>query len=146
MMAHGTTARAFLESHGISEATAAQYGTLTEGGFDISEAKFHAMLAAHSARYAATKVRCGGRYIAEPRPIELVENFAGAMARWAGAGFKTATREQYDSRMVICGHCPHWDGKARFGLGICRAPGCGCSRFKQWLASERCPLGKWPSV
>lgn len=80
----------------------------------------------------------------DPSPLEMARNFAGAMERWAKAGFETVDRETHGQRMAICASCPHWDGKARFGLGKCRAPGCGCSRFKHWLASESCPLGKWP--
>lgn len=84
--------------------------------------------------------------IAEPTVTELAANFAGAMGRWTAAGFPTVTREAYDNRAAVCDACEHWDGAARLGLGKCGAPGCGCSGFKRWLATERCPLGKWSTL
>lgn len=84
---------------------------------------------------------------AEPTLVELAENFAGAMARWGEAGFGTLTREQYDVRSAACDKCDYWDPAARLGLGKCKAPGCGCTKFKRWLISERCmhPEGsRWP--
>ncbi|MGH7960190.1 MAG: hypothetical protein ACREH8_24715, partial [Opitutaceae bacterium] len=69
--------------------------------------------------------------------------------RWAAAGFKTVTREQYDARIAVCDACEFWDGKARLGLGKCKAPGCGCTKFKRWLATEQCKHpddSKWPAI
>lgn len=86
---------------------------------------------------------------AEPTVTEMATNFAGAMERWAAGGFKTASRDEYDVRSTICEPCEFWDGAARFGLGKCKAPGCGCTTFKRWLATEQCkhPQGsKWPAV
>lgn len=80
---------------------------------------------------------------AEPTVAELAENFAAAMERWARAGFRTVSREVYESRAAICDGCGYWQPKARLGLGKCAALGCGCTRFKRWLASERCPMKKW---
>lgn len=81
--------------------------------------------------------------IPEPTLAELASNFSGAMERWASAGFKTVTPEVYEARGAICATCEFWDGSARFGLGKCKAPGCGCTKFKRWLATEKCPLKKW---
>ena len=80
---------------------------------------------------------------AEPTALELASNFASAVARWAAAGFQVASREAYDGRTAACAACEFWDGSARLGLGKCAHKKCGCTRFKRWLASERCPLGKW---
>ena len=83
----------------------------------------------------------------EPTLVELAENFAGAMARWGDAGFRTLTREQYDVRGAACDKCDYWDPAARLGLGKCKAPGCGCTKLKRWLVSEQCkhPEGsRWP--
>ena len=91
----------------------------------------------------------------EPTPIELATNFAGAMARWAAAGFPTVTEATYQARSVQCegagGHpaCQFWDPTGWLGLGKCKAPKCGCTRFKRWLATERCrhPAGsRWPNL
>jgi hypothetical protein len=79
----------------------------------------------------------------EPTASELAANFAGAMARWSSAGFAIVDERTYAARAAICEACPHWDARARLGLGKCCAPGCGCTKFKRWLATEKCPLGKW---
>jgi hypothetical protein len=87
----------------------------------------------------------------EPTLVELANNFRAAMARWAAAGVPLVDQAGYDARAAACGACVHPDGrpmfdtKARFGLGKCRAPGCGCTSLKRWLATETCVLGKWPA-
>ena len=80
----------------------------------------------------------------EPSLAELAQNFSTATARWAIAGFPVVTPEVYQERSRACEACDLWDGSARLGLGKCNAPGCGCTRFKRWLATERCVKGKWP--
>lgn len=94
--------------------------------------------------------------IPEPTTIELASNFLTATARWAAAGAPLATPAQYQARTSICegsgagtgtiAKCEFWDGSARAGLGKCTAPGCGCTRFKRWMATERCPKGKWEPI
>jgi hypothetical protein len=79
----------------------------------------------------------------EPRPIELARSFAVATERWAAAGFPVVDRTEYDRRAEICDRCPFWDASARLGLGKCDAPGCGCTKFKRWLATEKCPTARW---
>ena len=83
----------------------------------------------------------------EPTIAELALNFGEAMERWTRAGFPTVSRAEYEARSAACEPCELWDGQARFGLGKCQAPGCGCTQFKRWLGTERCkhPAGsKWP--
>lgn len=82
-------------------------------------------------------------HIAPPTKLEMATNFAGSMVRFAIHGFKTVSEEQYKARLAICGKCNFWDDSARFGLGKCNAPGCGCSRYKMLIAGEKCPIGKW---
>lgn len=65
------------------------------------------------------------------------------LGRWQHAGFKVAPLEERERRGGICNLCPHWKPDGNWGLGECTAPGCGCTRAKVWLATERCPLGKW---
>jgi len=67
-------------------------------------------------------------------------HLAVAVAGWAASGFKTVTEDIHMERSVHCSICPRWD--ARKG----RCEECGCYGAKHWLASEKCPLGKWPSV
>jgi hypothetical protein len=84
----------------------------------------------------------------EPDALELAANLGKATAGWAAAGFPVVTQAQYDARTVACTPCDLWDGSARLGLGKCKAPGCGCTKFKRWLATEVCkhPQGsKWPA-
>ena len=78
-----------------------------------------------------------------PTVSELARNLTIATAKWVASGFKVTSQTQYAARVAACDACPKWDSSARFGLGKCQA--CGCTRFKRWLASEKCPLGKWPA-
>lgn len=85
----------------------------------------------------------------EPTPLELAQNFSQALAVWSAAGYPLVDRAGYIARAAACEACELWDGAARLGLGTCKAPGCGCTKFKRWLATERCkhPQGsRWPAV
>lgn len=98
-------------------------------------------------KYRATKTQS---LPPEPTALELAANFTRAMARWSAAGFPVVSEDGYHARSQTCEgvepelRCAHWDGAANLGLGKCKAPGCGCTRFKRWLATEKCPLDKWP--
>lgn len=84
----------------------------------------------------------------EPSHAELIKNVSVAGARWIAAGFPVVSDAVYAARTAACEACPLWDGAARFGLGKCNAPGCGCTKFKRWLATEKCkhPQGsRWPA-
>lgn len=81
----------------------------------------------------------------EPTVAALATNFAGALSRWTAAGFPTVSPEVYAFRSGVCDACQYWDPAARFGLGKCNAPGCGCTSLKRWLATEKCPLDRWPA-
>ena len=80
----------------------------------------------------------------EPSPVELAANFATAVTKWVEAGFPVVSAEVFRRRSLACDSCEYWDGAARFGLGKCTHKKCGCTRMKRWLATEKCPLGKWP--
>lgn len=100
---------------------------------------------APSAPPAAPAIAAG---VEEPTTLELAANFAGAVGRWSAAGFPVVSAEVCASRADACDGCELWDAKARLGLGKCRAPGCGCTSLKRWLASERCPHPggpRWPA-
>jgi hypothetical protein len=81
--------------------------------------------------------------IAEPSAVELAENFSLAVSRWVTTGFPVVSKKEYDSRLAVCSSCEFWDAQARLGLGKCKHKKCGCTRFKLWLATEQCPIGKW---
>lgn len=63
---------------------------------------------------------------------------------WKKAGFPVASKKTRQDRATVCDGCEHWRAAGNGGLGECMAPGCGCTRAKRWLATSKCPLGKWP--
>lgn len=75
-----------------------------------------------------------------------IRNLRVAMKKWKDSGFAMTPGRERRIRGAICAVCPHWNGMGNFGFGECRAPGCGCTRAKWWLATEACPLGKWRAV
>lgn len=80
----------------------------------------------------------------EPKPDILV-NATSALARVAVATVSgqpiLASTEERDRRLAICRTCEWWAESGNLGFGKCRK--CGCTRLKQSLATERCPLAKW---
>lgn len=52
--------------------------------------------------------------------------------------------EVKEQRLAICRACELWNEGGNVGLGECTHSKCGCTRFKHGLATETCPLGKWP--
>jgi hypothetical protein len=83
---------------------------------------------------------------ADPSPLELAANFIKAMSKWTLALFPIVSEAQYRQRMSVCAACDFWNADARGGLGKCSHPKCGCSKFKGWLATEMCPINKWPKL
>jgi len=73
----------------------------------------------------------------EPTLQQMAANFTAAMADWTKAGFRTVERAVYEKRHTTCQACFYWDAPARGGLGKCRI--CGCTKFKLWLATTKCP-------
>lgn len=69
----------------------------------------------------------------------------GALVRWVRAGFGLAEKRERARRKAACETCELWRPRGNLGLGECQAPGCGCTRLKRYLPTERCPLGKWPA-
>ena len=87
--------------------------------------------------------------LSEPNAAEMAVNFTKAISHWITAGAPVVSQAQYDQRSAICGPCEYWAGEANLGLGKCKVPGCGCTKFKRWLATEVCkhPAGsKWPAL
>lgn len=80
-----------------------------------------------------------------PTAGEILARGMAAFARWAAAGLPVVDEAVRLARADACAACPRWDAKARGGLGHCQHPGCGCTRLKWWLATERCPAGWWPA-
>ncbi len=84
-------------------------------------------------------VTLGLASLTEPSIVDMAINLTTSMGEWAKAGFKIA--DDVQSRAGKCLHCERWDPAARLGLGKCRI--CGCSKFKWWLKTTRCPIHKW---
>ena len=78
-----------------------------------------------------------------PTIKQMSKNFAKATAKWIKSGFETVTQSEFDKRLEICRSCTFWDEKARLGMGKCNHEGCGCSKGKLWLKTEKCPIQKW---
>lgn len=93
--------------------------------------------------------------IPESSPLsktQLAINFARSMGQWAMSGFKIASAEVLKERHAQCEgdieggipRCPHfasWNG-----FSIARCGKCGCSMLKTYIATEKCPIGKWGPV
>ncbi len=82
----------------------------------------------------------------EPTFLEEIGHGGTALVKWIAAGRPIAPPEIRAIRYEICLGCQYWSNKARFGLGKCRHPGCGCTRLKFRWATERCPDGKWEAL
>lgn len=74
------------------------------------------------------------------RLVRQMETAAAAAARWVAAGLPVVDDATHLSRSVECSLCPRWDARA----GRCQE--CGCYALKLHLATESCPLGKWPAM
>jgi len=72
---------------------------------------------------------------------ELIKRAGTALVNFSRSGFEVVPDEVLVERRAICLECPLWKGESFFGVGRCGA--CGCSGFKLYAASERCPKDKW---
>lgn len=81
--------------------------------------------------------------IPEPKISDLLFNFSNAITKWSSAGFPISNENEFMDRYKICSNCEFWDASARFNLGKCKHKKCGCTKFKIWMKTEKCPMGKW---
>jgi len=65
------------------------------------------------------------------------------MVRWVKAGAKFTPRDARKARQAVCRGCDLWNPKGNWGLGECGHKSCGCTKGASYLATSRCPLGKW---
>ena len=77
----------------------------------------------------------------EPESEGAVSRFAGAIKGWVKAGAPKAPIAARKLRKEICLACEHWQAAP---IPKCKV--CGCTGLKRWMATERCPLGKWPAI
>ena len=65
-------------------------------------------------------------------------NALAAAGRAIVSGFAHVDEAEQARRLELCRGCEFFD----VGRGRCAK--CGCyNRWKSWLATERCPIGKW---
>lgn len=76
--------------------------------------------------------------------LDMASNFASSVAQWAKAGAPVVTEEQFKQRADICNRCEFFDPAAFGGRGRCTK--CGCSTYKLFLATSKCPIEKWERV
>jgi hypothetical protein len=93
----------------------------------------------------------GPKKLNTPSVVTMAKNFVKASGRVVQHVIKTGTTpfasdEVIAARRAICEACENWENDARFGLGKCNHPKCGCTRAKRGLITEKCPLGKWDDV
>ena len=81
--------------------------------------------------------------IPEPSKHDLISNFSVAVSKWIAAGFPILKENDFKERFKICSNCEFWNSSARFNLGKCNHNKCGCTKFKLWMETESCPIGKW---
>jgi len=77
--------------------------------------------------------------------FQMGGDFVKAMWRWGRAGFATVSGEVFEERKNTCLACEWWRGYHDYGIGYCGQCGCAAGKVsvKQWLATEKCPKGKW---
>ncbi len=77
----------------------------------------------------------------KPRPPGLLQkaaSFGKAMVKHAADGFRAASKEEQESRLVICRECEFYEPAD----GSCVKCGC-CMQLKKRLRTSSCPIGKW---
>lgn len=71
--------------------------------------------------------------------VEDLARLKKEMAEWMRAGTPLATSDQRGARFDLCKACEYFSGS--------RCAKCNCFMFaKTWLATARCPVGKWEPV
>ena len=73
--------------------------------------------------------------------LDMAKNFAGEVATWVKEGVPTVSEDEFKKRADICSGCEFFDPEAFGGRGRCKQ--CGCSSWKLFLATSKCPVDKW---
>jgi hypothetical protein len=85
-----------------------------------------------------------------PNWLQVAAQFGAALARWILSGLPLVTWDQFKARHLQCTgddvspRCPHFTTFKSIGLTKCGK--CGCSTVKLYLATERCPIGRWSAL
>ncbi len=101
----------------------------------------------HSVVTKEHKPKCPGLILrpkAAPESASLgtkLKRLKSELGVWIAKGAKLAPREVRKERLEKgCKLCEYYRPLGNWGLGECKAPGCGCSRVKLALATAECPL------
>lgn len=78
------------------------------------------------------------------KPEKPRKSLYNSMKNWAKSGFKRVKMAELDRRLAICRGCEFWQENGNYSLGRCDK--CGCTKYKLYLATESCPIGKWEAV
>ena len=73
--------------------------------------------------------------------LEMAKNFAREVKVWVKGGAKVVSEQEFQKRAELCAACEFYDAEAFGGHGKCRQ--CGCSSFKLFLSTSKCPDGRW---
>lgn len=85
-----------------------------------------------------------------PNWMSLAVQFGTSLGRWVLAGLPLVSWDVFKTRHVKCTgdetneRCPHFTKFSKLGFTKCGK--CGCSSVKLYLATERCPIGRWSAV
>lgn len=80
------------------------------------------------------------------RPMTKFSRLMRSIRIWNSKGRPMASKELRRSRLLACRECAYWSSDGNLWLGECRHRSCGCSKFKAWLATEKCPILRWPAI
>lgn len=80
-----------------------------------------------------------------PGVAGLMRNGGAALASSARHGFRLVSDAQWRRNLAVCAKCDFWDPAGWGGTGKCTHPRCGCTKLKQRMEGQRCPLEppKW---
>ena len=73
--------------------------------------------------------------------MDMALNFSREISIWVKNGAPVVSEEEFTKRASICIGCEFYDEKAFGGKGKCLK--CGCSTFKLFLSTSKCPIDKW---
>lgn len=73
--------------------------------------------------------------------LDMAKNFAREVKVWVKNGAPVVPQAEFEKRAHQCAACEFYNAEAFGGRGRCEK--CGCSSFKLFLATTKCPIDKW---
>lgn len=85
---------------------------------------------------------CGEKSSNVVQKKSAIESVTGAALKWVQSGSPLRTTEELTECLTVCRDCPEYQLHP-----IARCKSCGCFlSAKARMATEDCPLGKWPAL